>query len=36
MYVAAEGLRVQISISDPWDFVTENGSFSSGQNRRLP
>ena len=26
-----EVLGVRISISDPWDFVTENGSFAAGK-----
>ena len=30
MTVSPVGLRARITISDPWDFVTENAPFSAG------
>jgi hypothetical protein len=31
MTVPPVGLRVRISISDPWDFYSENGPFATGR-----
>jgi hypothetical protein len=31
MIVPPDGLRVRISISDPWDFFTENGPLATGR-----
>src|ERR1700754_1081254 len=31
MMLPPDGLSVRISISDPWDFVTENGAFAPGR-----
>ncbi|SDS88846.1 hypothetical protein [Bradyrhizobium canariense] len=31
MMVPPDGLKVRISISDPWDFYTENGSVATGR-----
>jgi len=31
MILPPDGLKVRISITDPWDFVTENGSFIAGR-----
>jgi hypothetical protein len=31
MIVTPVGLSVRISISDPWDFYTENGPFATGK-----
>jgi hypothetical protein len=30
MIVSPDGLRVRVSISDPWDFYTENGPLTKG------